>query len=465
MRIETKKELLGLSGIFLFFPNLLLLASAMQIKDFPHFDISSVSCFAIIGICGIIAGLLNCPIYGSRYYIICIIGYFLSFLISFEISCYCWSEFFNQMRKGQALASISGVLPVLFFLRYLKNIQDIFLPLSPEEKAISDRAEKELRESIDRDSREAERARLCRMRLILCVIPPIGFLVNYWTYTHYRRNEPEYIRRYANIGMWMSCFAGAAFLGAYLYVLSLGHGDPMGKAVNGIVQPGAAVGQNAPKAVPEAIAKGPNIITLEDYKKLVDRLENGVDSDRSSTIEQLLKLDPKKVPFDIVKSVAKGMKNIAFSEDCSCTLRMEAVKGMAKWGGSFSVPLLINLLNTKERAVRVASLQALADLKDPRAIEPAAKLYMTDFHESIAGNTCLAAFGSDAEDAVLKYFPPDDLALLKRGIEFLEKYGTKKSLKPLQSLRNREDIFLIEDEVNRSISAIQGRIKTNQQEK
>jgi hypothetical protein len=76
-------------------------------------------------------------------------------------------------------------------------------------------------------------------------------------------------------------------------------------------------------------------------------------------------------------------------------------------------------------------------LKDPRAIEPVASR-LSDLSCAYDAIACLTAFGSEAEDAVLKNFPKRP-ALADRSLDYLEKYGTKKSLPLLKSLTKSEE--------------------------
>jgi hypothetical protein len=153
---------------------------------------------------------------------------------------------------------------------------------------------------------------------------------------------------------------------------------------------------------------------------------------------QLQKLKPDDVPSpEMRKEIARALKQAAFDEDRHAFERVKAVEGMAVWGGNFSVPLLVELLKSKNSIVCKSCMETLAKLKDPRAIEPVASR-LSDLSCAYDAIACLTAFGADAEEAVLKNFPKRP-ALADRSLDYLEKYGTKKSLPLLKSLAKSEE--------------------------
>jgi len=178
---------------------------------------------------------------------------------------------------------------------------------------------------------------------------------------------------------------------------------------------------------------------LESYKRSVSDFLSDNYGRQKDGLEQLLRITPNDVSSpDMRKEIARAFKQVAFNENRYTSDREKAVEGMAVWGGNYSVPLLLELLNAEDSSVREACYRMLAKLRDPRAIEPVARNLCKEPFGDDEALQCLGAFGSDAEEAILKNFPKWP-ALIDRTLDYLKKHGTEKSLTFLKSMKGSDD--------------------------
>jgi hypothetical protein len=296
------------------------------------------------------------------------------------------------------------------------------------------------------------------------------------------RHRTDAVRKLANIGLILSSLATVIGVLAITYgVMSESAANKPHRGANrgvntfNIPQPPQPIfppGPALPPAPPQPIAT-PNVPanspvnvpntaapadSLESYKRSLSDLLSDDIGKQADAVEQLKKIKPSAdTSAEMRKELARAYKQVAFDEKRYSLQRVEAIDGMVVWGGNFSVPLLLKLLDSNDHQIRLACYLKLAQLKDPRAIEPVAGQLRNDF----CGNEvfdCLMAFGADAEDAVLKNFPkrPD---LIERTLDYLEKYGTKKSLPLLKSLHGSEHWFFIGEKVDKAQKVIEKRNK------
>jgi hypothetical protein len=192
--------------------------------------------------------------------------------------------------------------------------------------------------------------------------------------------------------------------------------------------------------------------TAQDLAEIL----GGESASRREAVDRLSNADPTRVASpELRKQFAQALRQVAFDDRTDSLTRSKAVRGLVTWGGKYSVPLLIELLDADEPPpLRYACYQALAELKDQRAIEPVAARLASGHLDAREAAECLEAFGPRAEDAVLKLFPPDGFMQGREMVTLLGKIGTKKSLRPLQALRNERDYFIIRREVEQAVQAI-----------
>jgi hypothetical protein len=511
---KTRKTLEGISYMFIGVAALII-APAMAPGWWIHSDFLAENGYLLAALCGIGAGICQGHVYGPRYYFIYIIGMLFGAILTVVIM----SSFLNHVRVINCprfillFITIIGAAPGFILARTLKKIQDFVYP--PSEEELARHRQIDLARKAERKEYSTYSARETGYRsglIFLCllsIIPPIGFILSLLVYAG--NESGSRARRAGIIGMVLSIVVFIAYVCIYFYVDSLAAKPPRNPApvvpifnMPALAPPAADNHRAQPPADPPAMQKEPEDIPPRDAKPAEPRqpvpakLENpppipadllrmlkkarpakpaddldalarqlqwGDGFERKNALDELLTVDVKKAPKDVVKSVAKGMKQIAFDEQASPWDRRKAIEGMVKWGGAYSVPVLIELLQSSDDPqVHEACFQAFSIHKDPRAIEPVAKLYLTNFFDESAGK-CLAVYGSDAEPAVLKYFPPTEYPMVVRGINFMKKYGTKKSIQPLLSLRRYPGFFAVSDKVADAVNTIQQREKDRQKKK
>ena len=194
------------------------------------------------------------------------------------------------------------------------------------------------------------------------------------------------------------------------------------------------------------------------YKKMVKQmLDSSSVFERRDALESLAAVTPEDVPSQEVRiEIARAFQKIAFDTDISPHDRTKAAEALVTWGGKYSVPLLIKLLD--ETWVKEAAYKGFAELQDERAIEPVAARF-SNFHERREVVACLEAFGPKAEDAVLKLLKTTDSHDIDEVAELLGKIGTKKSLRPLLALLKKKNAIFFKTEVEEAVAAIRQRGK------
>ncbi len=93
---------------------------------------------------------------------------------------------------------------------------------------------------------------------------------------------------------------------------------------------------------------------------------------KSEAIEALLKADPATASPETKKKVARAFKTLAEDEH---SYEMEkAVRGLVKWAGVYSVPVLLKMLNNDKFGDETPVIKALAELQDSRAVPTLVKM-------------------------------------------------------------------------------------------
>ena len=185
--------------------------------------------------------------------------------------------------------------------------------------------------------------------------------------------------------------------------------------------------------------------------------------ERRQSLERLTRLNPDDLTDQELRGqIARAMRDIAFS-DASQSERRSAIEGLVVWGSTFSVPLLIKLLDDPEILVRKEVIVALGKLNDDRAIEPLAeRLIAKGFMDrDIAGS--LIKFGPRAENAVLKRAPTDFSLATRQVIQLLGEIGTQKSVQYFVRFRNnRAAMHMLGDEIRAARQSIDRRARDEQ---
>lgn len=199
-------------------------------------------------------------------------------------------------------------------------------------------------------------------------------------------------------------------------------------------------------------------------EKLADNLASGDYFQRRDAIAALLKISPSDVESsEMRKKIACGFKDAAFDEDNSSG-RGKAVQGLARWGGKFSVPYLLELLDQEHFLIKKDLFKALGDLQDERAAAPVAAL-LEDWSDHDKAKACLKRMGPVAEDAVIAVAPSPNAKVCLAAIEILTKIGSKKSVVFLRSSITKTRNPRIKVAIKSAIKIIMDRQKKLEAEK
>jgi hypothetical protein len=213
------------------------------------------------------------------------------------------------------------------------------------------------------------------------------------------------------------------------------------------------------RAAMERERKGPDPSDPDYHEKLAERMHAQNNLYRRDALEKLLSIRPDDVPSQQTRAtIARAFKDLAFDETASPRDRGRGIQGMAVWGGTYAVPLLLELLESDPPFIKDDLYNALGDLKDARAAGPVAAR-LGDFMEQKKAYDCLRRIGPAAEDALLEVAPSDDPKVCLAAIQLLGEVGTSKSLSTLRDgLRSRNT------QVREAVKAAIKKIRLREQE-
>lgn len=185
--------------------------------------------------------------------------------------------------------------------------------------------------------------------------------------------------------------------------------------------------------------EGPDPGDPDYYEKMADRMLSNNLLHQNQAIEAMLRVEPADVESAAArKKIARAFKKLA--EGKHSLHGEEVVRALAKWGGTYSVPILVKMLGTSFCPHEETVLQVLADFKDARAAPAFVKRLGSYRYGELVYNG-LVAMGSDAEDAVLMAATSDDRKVCIAVLSLLGEIGTDKChelLGRVQQSRNRE---------------------------
>ncbi|SIO19724.1 HEAT repeat-containing protein [Singulisphaera sp. GP187] len=136
-------------------------------------------------------------------------------------------------------------------------------------------------------------------------------------------------------------------------------------------------------------------------------------------------------PNDRRDEIAKAVEPLLTDPDGFC--RSDAAKTLAVWGGVDSTPALLKVLKDPAFNVRWAILDALKELRDPKAAEALIDYLMTSNDRGKAAEA-LKAIGPSAEEAVLRGLTHHDGFARMDVCRILQAIGTLKSVPALQDV-------------------------------
>jgi HEAT repeat protein len=203
---------------------------------------------------------------------------------------------------------------------------------------------------------------------------------------------------------------------------------------------------------------GPDPNDPQYYEKLVERMGSSDPIKRNRAIEALLAKTPDDVPApETRKQIAKAFKQLAELPQTVGREKEQAVRGLVIWGGKFSGPILLGLLNTANGIDQKYIIQALGEIQyAPAADAIASKLSSPICRESAAA--ALKEIGTEAEHAVMQVAASEQSWVCVAAVNVLGEIGTAKCLPLLNkglSSRNTK----IRQACSEAIGKVKTRIK------
>jgi hypothetical protein len=184
--------------------------------------------------------------------------------------------------------------------------------------------------------------------------------------------------------------------------------------------------------------KDPDSNDPDYYEKLAERLSSDNLIEQNEAISILVRTRPDQVASaDTRKKIARAFKELA--ENDSIGQQQKAVKGLAIWGGKFSVPILLKLLRESNPLLQKDVIKALGELKDPKSAAPLVDL-LSDFQLHDAAYNALQDMGSAAEDALIEATRSQSPEVIVAAITLLGEVGSDKSLKALRALQSSRNL-------------------------
>ena len=112
------------------------------------------------------------------------------------------------------------------------------------------------------------------------------------------------------------------------------------------------------------------------YDRLAEMVASGDYFKQEKAVKVLLRTSPSQVTLEQRKKIAKAFKQLA--EDDRASMKEEAIKGLVIWGGKYSGPILLRMLEDAGRFDEEHIIKALGDIKYAKAA-PALAAKLGDF--------------------------------------------------------------------------------------
>jgi predicted Zn finger-like uncharacterized protein len=151
--------------------------------------------------------------------------------------------------------------------------------------------------------------------------------------------------------------------------------------------------------------------------------------------QQAMKLIKEMPPNDRRAEVGRALEPILSGNNYG-TRRM-AAEIVAAWNIKEEAPLLLRLLDDKKVPMHDDIIEALAELKDERAIEPIAKCLETGIDRQSAANA-LAKFGPTAEKATVERLKHADRITRQAACAVLKEIGGPDSIPALEAAAKQD---------------------------
>jgi len=205
---------------------------------------------------------------------------------------------------------------------------------------------------------------------------------------------------------------------------------------------------------------GATTAAANDYRALGKLLTEGSTFDQEKAAKKLIAADPSEVSdAETRKLIARGFRTMAMDGRFHQDL---AVRGLVRWGGKFSTPIIIQLMDRETINIDDHLFDALATLKDPRGAVATAR-HLGNFFNHDSAVATLRRMGPVAEPALMKVAPSNDAKASLAAVELLGEVGSPESydlLRQAMKSKNRQ----VRDVAKASLKAIRDREREREKE-
>jgi hypothetical protein len=199
-------------------------------------------------------------------------------------------------------------------------------------------------------------------------------------------------------------------------------------------------GGGAGGAIPATLPDGsPNPAAPDYHAQLAELLFDAQVPHHELAVLALLEVKLSDVTDKKVRArIAQGYKHVALETNAHA---VEGVRGLVLWGGKFSAPLLINMLEQQAAGAEEAIFAGLGEIATPEAAEAVVGRMgeATYGGGSEAAVACLRQMGVVAEAALLAELPFESPEANLAAINVLADVGTKKSVGLLRRASKSEN--------------------------
>jgi len=167
------------------------------------------------------------------------------------------------------------------------------------------------------------------------------------------------------------------------------------------------------------------------YKKLGELLVDPKNwTLKDAAVDALLRASPDDIKDpEVLKQIARNFRELA-REEGHWTKGGKSIRGLVMYGGKFSVPILVDLLDRQTMSASPELFDGLAALPDPRGAEALCRQLGNTFNHAEAVNA-LRKMGPVAEDSLIKAAPSNNAKVSLAAIQLLGDVGTEKSFELL----------------------------------
>jgi hypothetical protein len=212
-------------------------------------------------------------------------------------------------------------------------------------------------------------------------------------------------------------------------------------------------------AIAARAANGPQPGDRDYHAAMAELLYDPQSQHHQRAVTELLEVKPTDVADKKIRArIANGYRQLAFAENSSHA--PQAIDGLVHWGGKFSAPLLIQLLDKQTGAGDDAIFTGLGKAATPEAADAIVKRLQSN--TGAGGEAAFAALktmGPVAEPALIAALPFEQPDANRSAIEVLGEIGTRKSLSILRRAAKSENEE-VKEAALAALRSIQERLRT-----